>query len=178
MSRVCCRWRDIASEPRLWKIVNLSTSELNIRTSATILQKLASSRIKFTRVLFLRGWSKLTDKGIEVSWLYGQIMFSTVGNVDCYIDHCIGWHSIDIVVNSRLTVDRLSTDWWSRGVDCRSIVNGQSDKPSAKYRSIFRQRTSTKYWLYVGGMSVNCRWYVSQLLVAYRSTVGRISVLC
>ncbi|XP_044169563.1 F-box/LRR-repeat protein 6-like isoform X2 [Acropora millepora] len=66
MSRVCCRWRDIASEPRLWKTVNLSTSELNITTSATILQKLASSRIKFTRVLFLRGWSKLTDKGIEI----------------------------------------------------------------------------------------------------------------
>ncbi|XP_074627563.1 F-box/LRR-repeat protein 6-like isoform X1 [Acropora palmata] len=65
MSRVCCRWRDIASEPRLWNTVNLSTSELNITTSATILQKLASSRIKFTRVLFLRGWSKLTDKGIE-----------------------------------------------------------------------------------------------------------------
>ena len=123
MSRVCCRWRDIASEPRLWKTVNLSTSELNIRTSATILQKLASSRIKFTRVLFLRGWSKLTDKGIEVSWLYGQIMFSTVGNVDCYIDHCIGWHSIDIVVNSRLTVDRLSTDWWSRG--SRLSINSQ-----------------------------------------------------
>ena len=28
----------------------------------------------------------------------------------------------------------------------------------------------------VGGISVNCRWYIGQLLVVYRSTVIRISV--
>ena len=30
----------------------------------------------------------------------------------------------------------------------------------------------------VGGISVNCRWYISQLSVVYRSTVGDISVNC
>ena len=30
----------------------------------------------------------------------------------------------------------------------------------------------------VGGISVNCRWYISQLSVVYRSTVGGISVNC
>ena len=145
MSRVCCRWRDIASEPRLWKTVNLSTSELNIRTSATILQKLASSRIKFTRVLFLRGWSKLTDKGIEVSWLYGWIMFSTVDNVDRYI----GRHSIDIVINSRLT------EWSTIGQVSVNISSTHLDQ-----------------------ILVICRWYVSQLSVICRSTIGGISVNC
>lgn len=65
MSRVCRRWREVASEPRLWRTVNLSTSSLNISTSATILQKLAPERLKYVRELFLDGWSKLTDKGIE-----------------------------------------------------------------------------------------------------------------
>ena len=48
----------------------------------------------------------------------------------------------------------------------------------AEYRSIFRQRTSTYYRSYVGGISVNCRWYISQLSVVYRSTAGGISVNC
>ena len=30
----------------------------------------------------------------------------------------------------------------------------------------------------VGGISVNCRWYISELSVVYRSTVGGISVNC
>ena len=30
----------------------------------------------------------------------------------------------------------------------------------------------------VGGISVNCRWYIGQLSVVYRSTVGGISVYC
>ena len=30
----------------------------------------------------------------------------------------------------------------------------------------------------VGDISVNCRWYISQLSVVYRSTVGGISVNC
>ena len=117
----------------------------------------------------------------------------TVGNVDRYIDRYIGRHSIDIAVDSRSPVDRqsanyrstgdrLSTDWRSRGgrlsIDSRRTVDQQSDKPSAEYRSIFRRRTSTEYRSYVGGISVNCRWYVGQLSVAYRSTVGRRSVSC
>ena len=57
---------------------------------------------------------------------------------------------------------------------CRRNV----DRVSAEYRSIFRWRTSTEYRSYVGGISVNCRWYVGQLSVAYRSTIGRISVVC
>ena len=30
----------------------------------------------------------------------------------------------------------------------------------------------------VGGISVNCRWYIGELSVVYRSTVGGISVYC
>ena len=30
----------------------------------------------------------------------------------------------------------------------------------------------------VGGISVNCRWYIGELSVVYRSTVGGISVNC
>ena len=30
----------------------------------------------------------------------------------------------------------------------------------------------------VGGISVNCRWYIGQLSVVYRSTVGGILVNC
>lgn len=66
MSRVCRRWREVASEPRLWRSVNLSTSTLNITTSATILQKLAPMRLRYTKDLVFEGWSKLTDKGLEV----------------------------------------------------------------------------------------------------------------
>ena len=63
---MCRRWREVASEPRFWRTVNLSTLSLNISTSATILQKLAPERLKYVRELWLDGWSKLTDKGIEV----------------------------------------------------------------------------------------------------------------
>lgn len=70
MSRVCRRWRDVASEPRLWREVNLSTFGLNITTSATILQKLAPVRLKHTKHLTLDGWSKLTDKGIQAVGKY------------------------------------------------------------------------------------------------------------
>ena len=30
----------------------------------------------------------------------------------------------------------------------------------------------------VGGISVNCQWYIGELSVVYRSTVGGISVNC
>ena len=106
----------------------------------------------------------------------------TVGNFDRYINHYIGRHSINIAVNSqspvdqllidsRSTINRLSTDWRSRGgrllINSRPTVDRQSDKPSAEYQSIFHQCTSTKYRSHVGAISVNCRWYVSQLTVAY-----------
>jgi len=67
---------------------------------------------------------------ISVEWLFGdilnyfkfQIMF-TVGNVDRYI----GRHSIDIAVDSRSTVSRLSIHWRSRGgrlsIDSRQTVD-------------------------------------------------------
>ena len=66
MSRVCRHWRRVASEPRLWRTVNLSTSYVKISASPAILQQLAPERLKYVRQLFLGGWSKLTDKGIEV----------------------------------------------------------------------------------------------------------------
>ena len=66
MSRVCRHWRQVASEPRLWRTVNLSTSYVKISASPSILQQLAPERLKYVRQLFLGGWSKLTDKGIEV----------------------------------------------------------------------------------------------------------------
>jgi len=98
----------------------------------------------------------------------------TAGNVDRYI----GRHSIDIAVISGSTVGRLSTDWRSRGgrllIDSRLTVDWQSDKPSAEYWSIFRQRTSTEYQSYVGDIWVNCRWCVSQLSVAYQSCVNLV----
>ena len=75
MSRVCRHWRQVASEPRLWRIVNLSTFYLKIFTSATILQQLAPERLKHVRNLCLDGWSKLTDKGIEVSFRGSTVFF-------------------------------------------------------------------------------------------------------
>ena len=51
-------------------------------------------------------------------------------------------------------------------------------------RWIIGTRNFAKSWApplyrsYVGDISVNCRWYISQLSVVYRSTVGGISVNC
>ena len=90
--------------------------------------------------------------------------------------------SVDIAVDSRSTVGRQSVNSRStvgrQSVDSRSIVSRAWDRLSAEYRSIFRRRTPTHYRSYVGDISVNCRWYISQLSVVYRSTVGGISVNC
>ena len=71
-----------------------------------------------------------------------------------------------------MQVDLLAKIFWIM------FTVGTVDVMSTEYRSIFRWRTSTEYRSYVGGISVNCRWYVGQLSVAYRSTIGRISVVC
>ena len=74
-------------------------------------------------------------------------------------------------IGSRPTIDRLSIDWRLRGgrlsTNSRPIVDRQSDKPLAAYRSIFRPNIG-----HVGGISVNCRWHISQLSVAYQSCVN------
>ena len=79
---------------------------------------------------------------------YCGIMF-TVGNIDRYI----GRHSIDLAVASRSTVDRVSVD-----------IAVDAPRPNIGHMSVVYRST-------VGDMSVNCRWHIDQLSVAYRSTV-------
>ena len=101
--------------------------------------------------------------------------------------------AVDIAVDSRSIVGRQSVDGWSivgrQSVDSRSIVGRQSVDSEIDYRpSIGRYfddaprltigHMSVIYRSTVGGISVNCRWYISQLSVVYRSTVGGISVNC
>ena len=54
-------------------------------------------------------------------------------------------------------------------VDNRAIVGQYSDQLSAKCHLIFCRCISIECWW--------CRWYISQLSVVYRSSVGRISVM-
>ncbi|CAH3038436.1 unnamed protein product [Porites evermanni] len=82
MSRVCRHWRQVASEPRLWRTVNLSTSYVKISASPSILQQLAPERLKYVRQLFLGGWSKLTDKGIEAIGQHCNEL-QTIGLSEC-----------------------------------------------------------------------------------------------
>ena len=90
--------------------------------------------------------------------------------------------AVDIAVDSRSIVGRQS-------VDSRSIVGRWSVDSEIDYRpSIGRYfddaprlaigHMSVIYRSTVGGISVNCRWYIGQLPVVYRSTVVRISVVC
>ena len=102
----------------------------------------------------------------------------TVGNVDRYITR----HSIDIAVDSRPPVDQQSADYRSTGdrevVDSRSIVYRLSIDRAINHRpSIGRYfidaprpnggHISVVYWSTVGDMSVNCRWHIGQLSLAY-----------
>ena len=108
----------------------------------------------------------------------------TAGNVDDYIDRYIGRHLIDIAVDSRSTVGQLSINYPSTGdrevvrlsIDSRPTVDRQSVKPLAEYQSIFRWCTSTEYRSYVDVKSVNCRWHISQMSVAYQSCVNSAGV--
>ena len=110
----------------------------------------------------------------------------TVGNGDRYI----GRHSIDIAFDSRSTVDRLSIDSQStidrEVVDSRSSVDRYSVDRAINHRrgkvdissthldriSVNCRYTSTEYRPTVGDMSVNCRWHIGQLSVAYQSCVN------
>ena len=94
----------------------------------------------------------------------------------------VGRHSVDIAVDSgstvgrqlvysQSTVGRQSVD---RGIDYRpSIGRYFDDAPrlTIGHMSVIYRST-------VGGISVNCRWYIGELSVVYRSTVVRISVVC
>ena len=91
--------------------------------------------------------------------------------------------SVDMSVESRSTRGRLSIDGRSivdRHIDrlmtdTRSRVDRLSTDVATDCRSIFRCRFATKYWSYVGGISVKCRSYIGKLSVIYRPTVGRVS---
>ena len=109
---------------------------------------------------------------------------STAISVDVVVDSqsMLGRYSID----TRSPVDRESTDYRSSvdrvSIECQSTVDRLSTATSIDCPSIggrySGRRTSTEYWSYVSGISANCRWYVGQLSVAYRSTVGGILVNC
>lgn len=68
MSRVCRSWRQVASEPILWREVNLSAMSIECPRSATdsTIEKLACTRLKAVKDLNLDGWSELTDTGLKV----------------------------------------------------------------------------------------------------------------
>ena len=63
--------------------------------------------------------------------------------------------SVDIAVDSRSTLGRYSG---RQSVETRLIVSRAWDGLSAKYRSIFRRRTSTDYRSTVGCILVFCDW--------------------
>ena len=94
----------------------------------------------------------------------------TVGNVDRDIGRYSGRKSVD----SWSTVGQQS-------VVSRSIVGRWSVDSEIDYRpSIGRYFDDAPRLTigHVGDISVNCRWYISQLSVVYRSTVGGISANC
>jgi len=67
MSVVCRRWREVASEPILWRIVDLSTPSFKLlKASTATLEKLVPTRLTGVIQLNLLGWDKLTDKAIQV----------------------------------------------------------------------------------------------------------------
>ena len=56
---------------------------------------------------------KMVDQNmlrIIISETHRNMIMFPVGNVERYVDRYIGRHSIDIAVDSRSTVDRLSID--------------------------------------------------------------------
>ena len=64
---VCRRWREVASEPISWRIVDLSTPSFKLLTASTAtLEKLVPTRLTGVIQLNLLGWDKLTDKAIQV----------------------------------------------------------------------------------------------------------------
>ncbi|KAL9989043.1 hypothetical protein ACROYT_G003551 [Oculina patagonica] len=68
MSKVCRRWREVASEPVLWRKVDLSASSSSssyFRATTATIEKLAPTRLTAVTELSLLGWLKLTDKAIE-----------------------------------------------------------------------------------------------------------------
>lgn len=67
MSKVCRRWREVASEPVLWRKVDLSITNFQfLRATNKTIDELAAVRLRAVMELNLSGWNKLTDKAIEV----------------------------------------------------------------------------------------------------------------
>ena len=67
MSMVCRRWREVASEPILWRKVDLSTPSFKLlKASTATIEKLVPTRLAGVIQLNLSGWDKLTDKAIQV----------------------------------------------------------------------------------------------------------------
>ena len=64
---VCRRWREVASEPILWKKVDLSMPNFKILIASTAtIKKLVPTRLTGVIQLNLLGWHQLTDKAIQV----------------------------------------------------------------------------------------------------------------
>ena len=107
------------------------------------------------------------------STLTGQerrILF-TVGNVDCDIGRHSGRYSGRQLVDSRSIVGPWSVD---SEIDYRPSIGRYFDdvpRLSIGHMSMIYRST-------IGGISVNCRWYIGELSVVYRSTIGGISVNC
>ena len=67
MSKVCRRWREVASEPVLWKKVDLSITNFQfLRATNKTIKELAPKRLTAVTELSLSGWNKLTDNDVEV----------------------------------------------------------------------------------------------------------------
>lgn len=64
---VCHRWREVASEPILWRKVDLSTPSFKfLKASTATIETLIPTRLAGVIQLNLLGWDKLTDKTIQV----------------------------------------------------------------------------------------------------------------
>lgn len=65
---MCRSWKHVASEPMLWREVNLSAISVDCPRSAndSTIAKLAATRLKTVKELNLDGWSEITDTGLKV----------------------------------------------------------------------------------------------------------------
>ena len=71
MSKVCRRWREVASEPVLWRKVDLSMSSFQfLRATTATIERLAPTRLTAVTELSLSEWNKLTDKALEVLFYF------------------------------------------------------------------------------------------------------------
>ena len=112
----------------------------------------------------------------------------TVGNFDRYINRYIGRHSINIAVNSQspvdrllinswLTINRLSTDWRSRG---GRLLIDRAINHRPIFSSTHLDRISVICRCYISQLSLICRWpeklcRPTYILTDYRPTIDWVA---